>query len=168
MIRHVRTFGAVIFLGTLAVNGASAQNLSFEDIVKRLDASVEPARVKPGSTVTWKLTIDLLEGWHTYPTVQPDPNQSSFVTKITFPKTAGLTFARDCKEPKGIVKKDPDGDITMFEGLVTIENKIAIAADAKPGKIKLQVPVKLQVCSKDTCLPPKTVLVAVDLVVTEK
>jgi len=157
--------GLLVVVFAFGLSQASAQQLSFDDIVKKFDATVEPAKVKPGDTVTWKLTVDLLEGWHTYPTVQPDPNQSTFVTKITFPKIDGLTFTGDVKEPKPVIKKDPDGDIAMLEGLVTFEKKITIARDAKPGKVKVQVPVKLQVCSKDTCLPPKTVTVTVELVV---
>lgn len=165
MLRKMTVFGLSILSGVLCFSKAQAQNLTFNDIVKKLDATIEPAKVKPGDTVTWKLTIDLLEGWHTYPTVQPDPNQSTFVTKITFPKIDGLSFTGDVKEPKPIIKKDPDGDIAMLEGVVTFERKITISRDAKPGKVKVQVPVKLQVCSKDTCLPPKTVTVTVELMV---
>jgi len=163
----MRFVGSCVVLLWLAAAVAPAQNLSFDEIVKNVDASIAPKTVKPGDSVTWKLTLDIADGWHTYPTKQPDPNQSAFVTKITMPKVAGLSFSGEFKEPKAIIKKDADGDISMLEGIVTFETKIKVAADAKPGKHKLQVPVKVQVCSKDTCLPPKTVTVVAEIIVQE-
>lgn len=167
MLRELSGVIVVLALLGLTATPVEAENLTFNDVVMKLDAAVAPASAKPGETIEWKLTVELKKGWHTYPTAQADPNHSNFVTKITFPKIDGLSFVGDIKEPKPVIKKDPCGDIATLEGKVEFEQRIKIAADAKPGKIKVAVPVKMIVCSNDTCLPPKAVTVTAMIVVKE-
>ena len=50
----------------------------------RRDSS-RPAEAKPGQTVTFTLTVELNDGYHTYPTVQPDKKAAGMVNEIKFP-----------------------------------------------------------------------------------
>ena len=65
---------------------AFAQKITFDDVVTAITAKAEPATAKRGQTVKWTLQIELIEGWHSYPTKQPDVRNDAFVNKIAFPK----------------------------------------------------------------------------------
>lgn len=134
----------------------SAQNPTFNDVVKKVEAKFNKATVTRGQAIKWTLTIDLADGWHTYPTVQADPKADSYVNKIKFPATGDAVFVGKLVEPKGIEKVEDDAKIVMVEGIGTWERTVVIRPDAKPGKIKIAVPVKILACA-DRCLPPQTV-----------
>src|SRR5438128_9064819 len=57
----------------------------YEKAVKKIEGKFDPAEAKPGQTVTFKLIVDLNDGYHTYPTVQPDKGAESFVNDIKVP-----------------------------------------------------------------------------------
>ena len=40
--------------------------------MKKVEAKFDPAEAKPGQTVTFKLTVELNDGYYTYPTRQAD------------------------------------------------------------------------------------------------
>ena len=67
---------AALFLA-LANPAARAQgkkitgNEKFSDVVTKVQVRFEPAQAKPGDVVTWRLSFEIAEGWHTYPTSQP-------------------------------------------------------------------------------------------------
>src|SRR5437870_8197637 len=82
-----RVTGVVVaLLGWCVVSSdaAAAKTPTFEEVVKSIKATVEPATAKRGETVTWRLVVELIDGWHTYPTVQPDPGAEGFVTGLSF------------------------------------------------------------------------------------
>src|SRR5947209_3515360 len=83
---------------------------TFEDVVPKVAAMIEPATAKPGDTVTWKLTVEITPGWHTYPTVQPDKNAQSYVNKITPPKTGPVQFVGPVTEPATPIVKPVAGE----------------------------------------------------------
>jgi len=164
MSRTILALAVAPFLPTTAL----AQNGSFQDAVKNVQARVEPAVVKRGATVNWTLTVDITEGWHTYPTRQEDSRASSYVNRLKFAEQSGAVFVGDLKEPSG-VQKDEDGSrVTMVEGTGTWERKIVIRPDAKPGKIRVKVPITILVCSDHGCLPPKTITTEVELTISDE
>jgi len=57
----------------------------YEKAVNKVEAKFTPAEAKPGQTVTFTLTVELNDGFHTYPTVQPDKQAAGMVNDITFP-----------------------------------------------------------------------------------
>lgn len=155
----------------VAVSSAFAQGgKKFKDVVPTVKATVEPTEAKRGETVTWKLTVEVIPGWHTYPTKQTDPNAESFVNKITFPKPGDVIFVDQLQEPaNGIKQPDKDLDIkeyTVYEGKVTWTRKFVVSPNAKPGKLTIKVPVKVLACDK-SCIDGK-VDVEVDLTVSDK
>src|SRR5947207_3153781 len=72
----------------------------YEKAVKKLEAKFDPAEAKPGQTVTFKLTIELNEGYYTYPTVQPDKAAANYVTVLKFPAPGSVIFVGSTIDPK--------------------------------------------------------------------
>jgi hypothetical protein len=150
-----------------AWSDVSAQRVTFDDVAKRIEAKVEPATAKRGETVKWKLTIELAEGWHTYPTKQLDPKHDSYVNKIRFANTAAVVFVDDVKEPDLKVRIEEDAKLGEVEGIGVWERPLVVRPNAKPGKVKISVPVTVQVCDKTGCLPPKKLNVDVELTISD-
>ena len=67
--------------------------------VETVEATVEPAEAKPGQVVTFKLTVTLATGYHTYPLVQPDKLAAGMVNKVVFPEAGALIFVGDAIDP---------------------------------------------------------------------
>src|SRR5207253_10465601 len=60
----------------------------------------EPATAKRGETITWKLTVELAPGWHTYP-VNRLPKDGKFqqYTEIKFPSSPDVYFVGRVTDP---------------------------------------------------------------------
>ncbi len=167
----MRSLLFVALVAVLTTAPAPAQGgKKFKDVVKSITAKVEPAEAKRGETVTWKLTVEVIPGWHTYPTKQTDPNAETFVNKIAFPKPGDVVFVDTLQEPaNGIKKPDADLDIkeyTVYEGKPTWTRKFVVSPDAKPGKLTIKVPVTILACDK-SCIQDK-VTTEVELTVSDK
>jgi DsbC/DsbD-like thiol-disulfide interchange protein len=145
---------------------ALAQNQTFQDVVKKVEARVDSASAKRGETVKWSLTVEIADGWHTYPTKQNDPKADSYVNKIKFANQGGAIFVGELKEPATVERKEDEANISIVEGSGTWQRAIVISPDAKPGKIKIQVPIKILACA-DRCLPPQTVTTEVELTISD-
>jgi thiol:disulfide interchange protein DsbD len=132
-------------------------NKFFRNAVPKAWTSFEPSTAKRGETVTWRLTVELAPGWHTYPLQQVDPKAEDNVTTIKFPESGDVTFVGDVKEP--IYKSKPDQEAGIRElhyledKVLVWQRKALISADAKPGQISVKVPVRMQVCDANHCLP---------------
>lgn len=133
---------------------------SFDQIVKKAEAKFEPATAKPGETVTLKVTVQLADGWHTYPTVQQDKAAKTYVNKFTFPADGPVVYVGDFADPPGAKEKaEPLAMIekmTYYLGGATWERKAVVLPTTKAGAVVSKVKLKLLVCDKDNCLPPKT------------
>ena len=134
----------------------------YEKAVKKVSAEISPAEAKPGQTVTFSLTVELNEGYHTYPTRQIDKMAEGMVNTIKFPAAGSLIFVGAIQEPKGVkTKADPEIGITelrYYEGKATFTRKAVVSpkAPAGPATVKLTA-FKLSVCDKINCFPPKDV-----------
>ena len=94
---------ALLLLTCLAFGSlppAARARLSWQAAVQKVDAVIEPADARPGQTVTYKLIVKLNPGYHTYPTVQPDPKVTSHNT-IKLPDAGDLIFVEEVKDPEG-------------------------------------------------------------------
>jgi DsbC/DsbD-like thiol-disulfide interchange protein len=145
---------------------AFAQNQSFNDVVKKVSAKIEPATARRGEAVTWTLTVEVIDGWHTYPTQQPDPKADSYTNRIKFPRQNGLVFVGELTEPATVEKAEEGYKVAMVEGSGTWTRKLVISPDAKPGKVTVKVPVTILACA-DRCLPPQTVTTEVTLTISD-
>lgn len=147
-------------LAVLIVPSFAVAQPGFDQVVKKAEVKVEPATAKPGQTVTVKLTLQLLDGWHTYPVVQPDKAAKGQTNKITFPEDSPLVFVGEVEDPAN--PKEKAEPLAMIDSLLyypgggTWERKAVVLPSAKPGDATSKIKFKVLVCDKDNCLPPKT------------
>ena len=137
----------------------------YEKAVKKIEAKFEPAEAKPGQTVTFKLTVDLNDGYHTYPTKQPDEGAENFVNVIKFPKPDGVIFVGTVTDPKDFdVKEEPVlkiKELRTCPGTVTYTRKAVVSPKATAGEVEVKLEAfRLMVCDKNNCYPSKAVPVA--------
>lgn len=159
----LRMVPVLLLLGSLVVPGRGndyaplpTRNKKLQQAVPKVSAVVEPATAKPGETVTWKLTVELAPGWHTYPTTQPEEKAEQYTDKITFPKLDGVEFAGPLQEPECKSKAEPAEEIKELrycEGKATWQRSLKVSPDAKPGKLTIPVTMQMLVCDKSKCLP---------------
>jgi len=136
--------------------------------VKKVEAKFEPEEAKPGQTVTFKLTLDLNDGFHTYPTVQAEKAAASFTNQLKFPGPGAVVFVGPVTDPPIYdVKSEPALDIKEYRvnpGTVVYTRKAVVSpkAAAGPAAVKL-TDFKIQVCDKDFCFPSRSVPVEAKL-----
>lgn len=155
---------AFAFLGLSLIHSlatAADKDAWYARAVKSVTATVEPAEVKPGQTVTFKLEVKLNDGYFTYPLKQADENAKFMVNKIAFPKPGTLIFVGDAKDPEGyLTKSEPAADIVelrTYKDTATFERKAVVSPKAKPGDAVAALDsFKLSVCDAKNCFPAKT------------
>ena len=137
----------------------------YDKAVKKIEAKFDPAEAKPGQTVTFKLTIDLNEGYYTYPTVQPEKAAASYVNLLKFPASGSVIFVGSVIDPKDFdTKEEPDlmiKELRTLPGIVTFARKAVVSPKAAAGAVEVKLDsFKLSVCDKKNCFPSKSVPVA--------
>src|SRR3954471_18292810 len=91
------------------VPGSASAQKWYEKAVKKVEGKFTPAEAKPGQTVTFTLTVELNDGYHTYPLVQPDPKADGMVNVLKFPAADGVIFVGKPEDPKDfLTKEEPD------------------------------------------------------------
>jgi hypothetical protein len=151
---------------------AAVQKGWYEKAVKKVEAKFDPAEAKPGQTVTFKLTVELTDGYHTYPTAQPDKAAEGFVNQIKFPDPGAVIFVGGVTDPKGFeTKAVPElliKELREYGGTVTFTRKAVVSPKAAAGAAEAKLTAfKLTVCDKNNCYPPKAVPVAATLKVLD-
>src|SRR5215216_6714936 len=125
-----------------------------KDAIKKVEASFEPAQARPGQTVTLKVTVQLGDGYHTYPVVQPTPEAKYSVNKITFPPADAVVFVGETVDPvEPKVKKGEDHEYLVYPGGGTWTRKAVVRPAARPGDAAVKVQFRLMVCDEDRCFP---------------
>jgi hypothetical protein len=132
----------------------------YEKAVKKVEAKFEPAEAKPGQTVTFKVTIELNEGYHTYPTVQPDPGAEAFVNVIKYPAAGSVIFVGKTADPKDYDVKDEPllkiKELRVVPGTAVFSRKVVVSPKAAAGNTEVKLDeFRLMVCDKDNCFPSK-------------
>jgi hypothetical protein len=140
----------------------------YEKAVKKVEGRFTPAEAKPGQTVTFTLTVELHEGYHTYPLVQPDPAAEGMTNFIKFPAPDNVIFVGETLDPKDFATKaDPAlgiKELRYYTGKVVYTRKAVVAPHARAGETTIKLPnFSLNVCDKTTCFPPKTLTIEVPL-----
>ncbi len=152
--------------------GSASGQKWYEKAVKRVEGSFTPAEAKPGQTVTFKLTVELNEGYHTYPTVQPDKMAAGMQNVIKFPQPGTVVFVGKLQDPKDyLTKEEPDlgiREIRYHTGTVTYTRKAVVSPKAAAGAATVKLAAfTLSVCDKNNCFPPKQVPVEAALKVLD-
>jgi hypothetical protein len=170
-MKRIAVLALFAFLIALLPPSASAQKW-YEKAVKKVEAKFSPAEAKPGQTVTFTLTLELTDGYHTYPTVQTDKQAAAMINSIVFPKPDKVIFVGKTEDPKDAkTKAEPDLGILEMSyciGTVTYTRKAVVSpkAAAGPATVKL-TKFSLSVCDKDNCFPPKNVPIEAKLKVLD-
>ena len=144
----------------------------YEKAVKKVEMTFDPAEAKPGQTVTFKLTVDLNDGYHTYPTVQPDPGAESFVNAIKYPAPGSAIFVGKTADPKDYdTKEEPIlkiKELRVIAGTAVYTRKFVVSPKAAAGKLELKLDeFRLQVCDKSNCFPSKKIELSATLKVLD-
>jgi hypothetical protein len=159
MLRHAH-FIAVTTAAAFFIVSAPAADDGPAKGVKKIELSFDPSSAKPGQTVTVKITVELEDGFHTYPTKQTDKNAESYVSKIAFPGAGDLIFVGDVKDPNHPQSKaEPEAgvkELKFYTGTFTYERKAVVSPQATSGEktVKLKS-LRLTVCDEKNCYPPK-------------
>jgi thiol:disulfide interchange protein DsbD len=149
-----------------AVNG---QDFSFATAHKKIEARFEPAQARRGETVKLIIRVELSEGVHTYPTVQPFPGEDPPINELTLSNTADLIVVGKLKEPANGVEKTDDKGFKRHEYYETAvwEQPVVISPNAAPGAKKFPVKFKVLLCNERTCLPPRKLNLEAEMTLTD-
>jgi hypothetical protein len=133
----------------------------YEKAVKKVEAKFDPAEAKPGQTVTVIITVELNDGYNTYPTAQPDKAAVGMVNSFKFPKDGPVIFVGPTADPKEFgTKAEPElgiKELRYLSGAVTFTRKAVVSPRAAAGPATTKLNLILLVCDKDACFPPKDV-----------
>jgi hypothetical protein len=140
----------------------------FEKAVKKVEGSFAPAEAKPGQTVTFTLTVELNDGYYTYPLAQVDPQADGMTNSIKFPDPGAVIFVGKAEgSPKYSKKAEPAlgiKELRYYPGTATYTRKAVVSPKAAPGGATVKLAeFSLNVCDKDNCFPPKAVPVSAAL-----
>src|SRR5438270_2671137 len=149
---RLRILAALTLLAAIALPAAARPprgSKDFDAVARRVEAHFEPATAKPGETVTWKLTIELVPGWHTYPSMQLEEEASSSVNAFTFPAPGDVIFVDQLRDPPAPrVKAEPALNVKAlhyYEDTAVWERKAVVSPKAAQGEKAVTVPLTVQV-----------------------
>ena len=141
--------------------GAKKGPTAFEKAVQKVEATFTPVEAKPGQTVTFKLTVHLSDGYHTYPVKQTDKAAAGMVNKLTFPDPGAVIFVGETRDPLELKSKAEPllgiQEMLYIPGVVVYERKAVVSPKAPAGAVTVKLPAfRISVCDKDNCYPAKT------------
>ena len=144
----------------------------WDKAVKKVEAKFEPAEAKPGQTVTLKLTVELHDGYYTYPTRQEDKAAEGMVNTLTFPDAGAVVFVGETVNPLDyLTKAEPllgIRDLRYHPKKVVYVRKAVVRPTQKPGEVAVKVKeFGLTVCDANNCYPARKLTPAATLTVLD-
>ncbi len=132
----------------------------WDKAVKKVEAKFDPAEARPGQTVTLKLTVELHDGYYTYPTKQDDKNAEVMVNKLLFPDAGAVIFVGETVDPLDyLTKAEPlvgIRELRYYPKKVVYERKAVVRPTRKPGEVAVKVKeFGLTVCDANNCYPAR-------------
>jgi thiol:disulfide interchange protein DsbD len=121
-----------------------------------VSAALEPAKARRGQEIKLKVTLDITEGFHSYPTKQSDPKAEDYVTTIAVESPDVSLVGRFRDPPPTKIKAEPAlkiRSLAYYEGTIVIEGTLRVKPDAVPGKKEVKVSTSGQVCDENGCVP---------------
>src|SRR5579859_4910833 len=98
----------VVAVAVVCGSAHAEERITFKDVAQ-LDVQIDPPKAKPGQTVTWRLTMTVKDGWHTYPNKQPPKYQDAITTNLKFDDSEEIIFVGEMKEQANSVEVTEDG-----------------------------------------------------------
>jgi Disulphide bond corrector protein DsbC len=83
-------------------------------------------------------------------------------TVLSIPEDAGVKLEHAAYPPGAdfVLPADPDTKLSVYTGEFAIETKLT----AEPGDHLVKAKLRYQACDKTACMPPKTIVVPIDVV----
>jgi DsbC/DsbD-like thiol-disulfide interchange protein len=125
----------------------------------------EDARVTPGATTTARVIVSVAPGYH----VQSNPPAKPNLIPVRLVVEPGEGLAPGAPAyPRGKPYRFAGAGDTLlvYDGHFAVSVPLVAAADAAPGARRLNATLRYQACDDRSCLYPRTVPVAVPVVVT--
>lgn len=143
---------AFICLCAFAVPAAFAQN----PVSWTMKANA-PRTLKANDKFSAQVTANIEAGWHLYSISQPPGGP--IATRISVVENQPFKLGGGIKGTAPKTKFDPNFQINTetYESSATFNVPIVVAADATAGQTQLNINVRFQACTDETCLPPKTI-----------
>ena len=119
--------------------------------------------LQPGQRSTLELTGQILQGWHVYGLKQHD--KGPIELKFTVDDNAIVQPAGAATGSATTRRVDPGFgfEIQYYSDSLQLRLPIQVKRQAATGKQQVPVAVRFQSCSEQTCLPPATVHLLVDV-----
>jgi hypothetical protein len=154
------TAAAALALAAGPSAGEDKKPAWWDKAVKKLEVAFDPAEAKPGQTVTLKLTVELHEGYYTYPTKQEDKAAEGMVNKLAFPDPGVVVFVGETIDADDYkTKAEPElgiRDLRYYPKKVVYERKAVVRPSQKPGEVAVKLPeFRLTICDANNCFPAR-------------
>jgi Disulphide bond corrector protein DsbC len=164
--RYKCRFAVTAFLGLAAVATGAQLPLSHapaRSIVKPADVEYlypEQVTLPAGKPDNLTLHFRVAPGLH----INSHAPKENFLIPTTFsiPEDSGVRLENADYPPGGefVEPFDPNEKLSVYTGEFAIDTRIV----ASPGDHLVQAKLHYQACTNNTCLPPKTMTVAIDVV----
>lgn len=124
----------------------------------------EPMAAKAGTTVEFKLPLQLREGYHVNTDKPPDP----YLIPLRLTWDSGPITAAEVVYPKPETRKVDffAGPFPVFSGHFELLTRFKVPASVPPGLVNVAGKLRYQACNDRMCLPPKTIDVIVPVSVS--
>ena len=166
MIRRIFPIAALVGLAVAmpAVAGdAEPKHQDTRETLKprevTLSAVIEPAEAEPGSTVTYKVTARIEDGWHVYAYKPEQSDEGPRATQFDLFDPDGLEVGESW-EPEEAPTSEPEpafpnlDTVEFHEETVTWSIPLTVPADAKSGTASVRSQIYFQICNDESCKPP--------------
>jgi DsbC/DsbD-like thiol-disulfide interchange protein len=119
-------------------------------------AALQPARARPGETVTLVIEVRTAPGWHIY-AVEAGPGPV-VPTALTLQLPPGWSAVGDWVVPEAGSNLDGPGKI--YEGAFAFRRPLTVAEQASAGAVEVNCDLRYQACDPFGCRPPAVLTVS--------
>ncbi|HUA34091.1 MAG TPA: cytochrome c biogenesis protein CcdA [Candidatus Binataceae bacterium] len=154
---------AAILIATLASTTALAQSPKPNELVKIVDAKIEPG-LKAGGASSLKVDAQVIDGWHIN---SSKPFSDDYIpTKMDVNAPVSITVGAVNYPPAQTLTLEfaPDDKLSVYSGKIAFDAPLKIDGDfaPKPGD-KVVVTIDYQGCNNTQCLRPASVTKTIDI-----
>ena len=121
----------------------------------RVDAEVEPNKVRPGEHATLHVRLRMLPGWH----IKPLDSKAAFTrpTTIELELPAGVEARGEWQFPQPELILVGHGQERGYQGEVLFRRELVIKEQLPAGTIEIVCHVKYQACTGEVCERPSDI-----------
>ena len=148
ILRSLLLIAVVVFLfaGTVAAQSSADVNVS---------GSLAPDKVKKGRITRATVTLEIPSGLH----VQSNKPLDKFLvaTKLDVETPSGMSVG-PISYPRALMKKlkFSKGMVAVYEGRAVIRFNVTVPANYSGGSGEIKGKLRFQACNDDSCFPPVT------------